>query len=173
MIRAVYLPATGPGPEESDWKLMEEAEILADNRMLKIGSLQVFPPLAVINEYMSRGIYDRGMGGGMRWEPCSIASEVYERYVRSLGCRIANAEEIPGDIEVVEHWYMYRQDVLYGVPYEGNRILHERIQDLQRQCLEADKQGDTARADALYWQANEAEKESADFFNRHVKRPQP
>lgn len=30
MIRAVHLPATGPGPEDSDWKFVDESDILAE-----------------------------------------------------------------------------------------------------------------------------------------------
>lgn len=173
MIRAVHLPATGPGPEDSDWKFVDESDILADNRMLKIGTLDLLPPLKVINQYLSRGIYDRGMGGGMMWDPCSITADAYERYAQTFGCRIASPQEIPADIEVVEHWYMYRNEVMYGVPYAGARMLQDQIDDLRRQSALADTQGDHARADALYWQANDVEKESIDFFNRHLRRPSP
>ena len=42
------------------------------------------PPLHVINEKLSKGNYDAGMGGGSEWKPLEITKKEYEELVEYL-----------------------------------------------------------------------------------------
>ncbi len=171
-MKGVHLRATGPSPQEEDWEEMEPVDLLKANWLLHPKGLRLYPPLEVINQYLSRGIDDKGMSGGMMWEECRITEDEYSEFVKSLDGKIAAANEIPSDIETMEHWYQYQREILYSVPYEGQRKLQNEIEKLKAQQKEASDRGEESLLNQLYWEERRLMQDSVNYFRSHFKRPE-
>ena len=97
-IRFKNFAATGP--REAPWEHASLAEFLLISPLFvyELKAFGVIPPLHVINEKLSEGNYDAGMGGGSEWKPFEISKEEYEELIEHL---VTNPEhEIVEDKEL-------------------------------------------------------------------------
>lgn len=88
-IRFKNYAASNPG--EAQWEHAPLDVFLLSTPMFvyELSLFGVIPPIHVLNEIMSLGKHDAGMGGGAEWKPFKITEEEYTKLVESL---IANPE---------------------------------------------------------------------------------
>lgn len=170
MIKAVHLPATGPGPFPEDWEEMDETSVIAHNWLLHNKKSNTYPPLEIINEYLGRGMDDQGMSGGMQWEPCSINLDQYSKYIDLIKGVILDQSQIPDDIEIIEHWYLYKHEINHQVPYREHRNYWNRKRELEFELEKARKSSDEEREIKLYSEYLKVSNESSAFFMKHCRR---
>ena len=83
-IRFKNFAATGP--REAPWEYAKLVEFLLISPIFayELKAFGVIPPLHVINEVLSKGSYDAGMGGGSEWKAFEISKEEYIELVEHL-----------------------------------------------------------------------------------------
>jgi len=57
MIKAVHLSGVGGDPDDNDWEPIEETDVIKFNWLLHTKKSNVYPPLKIINEYLSQLIH--------------------------------------------------------------------------------------------------------------------
>lgn len=129
-----------------------------------------YPPIGIINEFLMRGIDKHGMSGGMEWEPFEISETKYREYIESINGVIVQKSEIPADIEKIEHWYLYKHEINYEVPYAEHRNYWNQLQAIKSEMDSARKSGNKEREMELHYEYIEIGDQSSQFFMKHCKR---
>ncbi len=91
---------------------------------------KLVPPLAALNDELSKGIDDAGMSGGCKWKPFQLTATEYEElaeYMSSLGFVRLQA---PDWVTTAKAWSRWNAEVVYGIPAEKTRPLLEEIDRL-------------------------------------------
>ncbi len=129
------------------------------------------PPLRVINGILSKGVLDRGMGGGCLWNPFAITESDYEEVISELKNspdRIHEQLDVPEWIETYDEWFVLKQERLYGIPLLENMELHldeqkwKKLQEISKDS--GDEQSFLKYCEKL----NEVSEKIAELFNRHI-----
>ena len=77
-------PGTGGGTPSWEHAPLDEFLLTAPLFIYELKAFGVIPPLHVLNEKLSVGKYDAGMGGACDWKPFEINSDEYNELVLEL-----------------------------------------------------------------------------------------
>ena len=83
-IRFKNFAATSPRKATWQHSTLDEFLLISPLFVYELKVFGVIPPLHVINEKLSKGNYDAGMGGCSEWKPFEITKEEYEELVEYL-----------------------------------------------------------------------------------------
>jgi len=83
-IRFKNYVATGPGEAQWEHAPLDVFLLSAPMFVYELSLFSVIPPIHVLNEIMSLGMHEAGMGGGAEWKPFKITQEEYTELVESL-----------------------------------------------------------------------------------------
>lgn len=78
----------------------------------------IIPPLAVLNDFLRKGICDAGMSGGCRWKPFELTENEFGELFEELltePTRKLLLVEITDDLKTYEKWVSFRIKFLKGL----------------------------------------------------------
>jgi hypothetical protein len=99
---------------------------------------RAFPPLSVLNAFLSTGREDHGMSGGTQWEPFEIGPREYVEAVAAL--RVRDGYDLtppPSWVKSPADWYQWRYQATHGyTPEEARRFRSGAPEDPVRTALD-------------------------------------
>lgn len=161
-IEFEVLPAIGADGERENGT---PVELLREIPYLLV--MRLLPPLAVVNDLLSRGEMDAGMSGGARWTPFALSPEEWREIAQVLkdedGVEDAPVAEW---VQTMDDWPIWVMERRLGIPAAEHRRLARRSEALR-------KERDAARDDEdryleLHVAFIQAESELAEFLSRYM-----
>jgi hypothetical protein len=173
-VRCEILPPVGPGSEAATLGLDEF--LLSLPHLIYLGYV---PPLPVVNAFLSEGIDDAGMGGGVEWEPFEIDQEEYEGVLNSWRAHGKGRDGTALIFELVRveissklEWHACVWEKHAGVPYGRFLELVRKEVELARARKRLNAPEDSEQAEEAYAAWSAAAKELQEFMEPYLRQNQ-
>ena len=115
--------------------------------------------------HLAEGEVDRGMSGGLWWEPFDITGDEYQEVATELGLEIVDK---PSSADSEVDWYLWCFHESYGVPIDKHRILYESMIKLDQACESAYENNNPELAEVLHLKYVEASNQLHDFLGEFI-----
>ncbi len=100
------------------------------------------PPLFILNQYLSRGIVDWGMSGGLMWEKFALSKELYSELLERLH---QVPEALPSWVKDELTWSAWCFQDAYGLPSDQYLALEREARLLRNELEKAHSRDDDAK----------------------------
>ncbi|MBU2870535.1 hypothetical protein [Colwellia sp. E2M01] len=134
----------------------------------------IFPSIDVLNEILSKGIYDAGMSGGVRWQPYKLQQGDFEltfKSVKSISSS-SNLEFIePADwVKTFKDWKVWVMFIKQGVPWKEHKRLNDMVTEIEIKLAAAQLKADISEINRIHLEYIETEQELIDYIDIHMNK---